>query len=256
MIKLKLAEMNEILPLLSGKNDSLIRSAIQGCMGEIWCDDLKNPQTLQIIVADFGFLIGEAKRRFVRHLPSTYQGEIIVFVPENEAWSIMIEEEYGDRCKKIKRYALKKNQHDFDLDKLRENFACLPEGYTIKAIEERDYHELNTHEWSKDLCCQFSTFDKFNSKGMGYIITHQETIVCGASSYSIFNNGIEIEIDTKIEHRRHGLALACASRLILECLEKGIEPSWDAANLASVSLSEKLGYHFDKEYEAYVVQLR
>ena len=63
--------------------------------------------------------------------------------------------------------------------------------------------------------------------------------------------GIEIEIDTKEECRRRGLALACGARLILECLDRGLYPSWDAANLDSVRLAEKLGYRFDRAYTAY-----
>ena len=44
--------------------------------------------------------------------------------------------------------------------------------------------------------------------------------------------------------------------LILECLERGWYPSWDAQNKESVALAEKLGYHFDYEYVAYEVYLR
>ena len=82
---------------------------------------------------------------------------------------------------------------------------------------------------------------------------HNNKIVCGASSYTVYNKGIEIEIDTKKEYRRKGLALVCASKLILECLDRGIYPSWDAANRGSVALAEKLGYHFEKEYVTYSV---
>jgi hypothetical protein len=33
-----------------------------------------------------------------------------------------------------------------------------------------------------------------------------------------------------------------------------ISPRWDAANMESVALAEKLGYHFDKEYQAYSIR--
>jgi RimJ/RimL family protein N-acetyltransferase len=36
-------------------------------------------------------------------------------------------------------------------------------------------------------------------------------------------------------------------------MDKGLYPSWDAANRTSVALAEKLGYHFDKEYVTYAV---
>ena len=75
--------------------------------------------------------------------------------------------------------------------------------------------------------------------------------VSGASSYSSYAGGIEIEVDTREDCRRKGLAYICAAKLILECLERGWYPSWDAQNKESVALAEKLGYHFDYEYVAY-----
>ena len=78
-------------------------------------------------------------------------------------------------------------------------------------------------------------------------------LVAGASSYSTYDKGIEIEIDTREDHRRKGLAYVCGAKLILECLEEGLYPSWDAQNKWSVALAEKLGYHFSHEYVAYEI---
>ena len=75
----------------------------------------------------------------------------------------------------------------------------------------------------------------------------------GASSYTVYQEGIEIEIGTRQDYRRKGLASVCGARLILECMERGLYPSWDAQNLWSVKLAEKLGYHFDRAYPAYEV---
>ena len=62
---------------------------------------------------------------------------------------------------------------------------------------------------------------------------------------------MEIEVDTRKDCRRQGLALACSAAFLMECLEKGIVPNWDAANLQSVGLAEKLGYVYEKEYRVY-----
>lgn len=79
-------------------------------------------------------------------------------------------------------------------------------------------------------------------------------LVAGASSYSRYDKGIEIEIDTREDQRRKGLAYVCGAKLILECLDKGLYPSWDAQNTWSVALAEKLGYHFSHEYVAYEIR--
>ena len=89
--------------------------------------------------------------------------------------------------------------------------------------------------------------------GLGVVIKKDGIIVSGASSYSVYQGGIEIEIDTKEEYRRKGLALISGAKLILQCLDRGLYPSWDAKNTWSVSLAEKLGYHFHYEYDAYEI---
>lgn len=84
------------------------------------------------------------------------------------------------------------------------------------------------------------------------MLDHGE-LVSGASSYTVYREGIEIEIGTKEEYRRQGLAAVCGARLILECMKRGLYPSWDAQNKWSVALAEKLGYHYDRTYPAYEV---
>ena len=78
-------------------------------------------------------------------------------------------------------------------------------------------------------------------------------IVAGASSYTRYVEGIEIEVDTVPEERRKHLATIVCSALILKCLEEGLYPSWDAQNMNSVRLAESLGYEYDHDYIAYEV---
>ena len=42
--------------------------------------------------------------------------------------------------------------------------------------------------------------------------------------------------------------------MILSCLDDGLYPSWDAANMASVRLAEKLGYELSHAYHCYGVK--
>lgn len=77
--------------------------------------------------------------------------------------------------------------------------------------------------------------------------------VSGASSYSSYRGGIEIQVDTKKEYRGCGLASAACAKLILECQRRGWYPSWDAHNIKSVGLAEKLGYHYAGEYSVFEI---
>lgn len=54
-------------------------------------------------------------------------------------------------------------------------------------------------------------------------------------------------------HAKRVLRYACGAKLILNCLERGLYPSWDAQNKWSLALAEKLGYHFSHTYTAYEI---
>lgn len=60
---------------------------------------------------------------------------------------------------------------------------------------------------------------------------------------------------TQKEYRRRGLASICGARLILECLQRELYPSWDAHSRASLTLAEKLGYHYSHTYSAIEITL-
>ncbi|MFK4289456.1 putative GNAT family acetyltransferase [Bacillus sp. RC240] len=98
----------------------------------------------------------------------------------------------------------------------------------------------------------YQLIDDYINRGIGYSIFYKGDVVCGASSYSIYDDGIEIEVATDPNHRRKGLVTAVSTALILDCLEKTKYPNWDAANSTSAKLVEKLGYVFDKAYDTFL----
>ncbi len=79
-------------------------------------------------------------------------------------------------------------------------------------------------------------------------------LLAGASSYARSRDAIEIEIDTREDMKNRGLASACGAALILEFLERGLYPSWDAHTEISAALAEKLGYHVSHPYVVYEVE--
>ncbi len=100
---------------------------------------------------------------------------------------------------------------------------------------------------------QYQDYETYKALGLGVVVLKNGELVAGASSYSTYDRGSEIEIDTREDHRRKGLAYACGAKLILECQKRDLYPSWDAQNKWSVALAEKLGYLFSHEYVAYEV---
>jgi len=246
-------DMYRIAPIFDRCSETMIWSCLQGYMGNAWADAVQNPKSAQILVGDFCFFAGVPNLDLVKNIPDYYTTPCILMVPGSDEWGALIEQEYKDNCHKFMRYAFKKESKIFNTERLQSYIKKLLVEYTIRKIDEEVFNNVKREQWSTDLCSQFSSYDQYEKLGLGFVITHNGGIICGASSYTVYNEGIEIEIDTKEEYRRKGLALACASKLILECLNRDIYPSWDSANRESASLAEKLGYHLESEYITYAI---
>ena len=223
----------------------MIWSYLDGCMGYCLTDNPEHPTAAQIVVGDFCFFAGAP------HAALVTQAAGSLMIPRDQAWANLIESVWGDRAEKITRYAIKKEPDVFEPEKLKAFVKALPDGYILTPFNEDTYNQSKNESWSQDFCSQFADYQDYQARGVGVAVLHQGRLVAGASSYSIYHGGIEIEIDTKPEHRRKGLATACGAALILECLNRVLYPSWDAHDLRSVALAEKLGYHLSHPYTAY-----
>lgn len=232
-------------------NETIIWSCLQGVMGDVRTNS--DEDAAMTILGDFAFFAGKPSEELVMFKKEDCEKEFLIMVPQNEEWGEMIESCYGNKARKVTRYAIKKENDIFDVCKLEKAILELPEGYEIKLLEEHEYCLCKNAGWANDLVSQFKDYDTYKKLGLGVVVLKEKELVAGASSYSRYKEGIEIEIDTREDHRRKGLAYACGAKLILECLKRGLYPSWDAQNKWSVALAEKLGYHFDHEYTAYEI---
>lgn len=232
-------------------DETIIWSCLQGVMGELYTN--AEEDAAMAILGDFAFYAGKPSEELVRLKPESCKQDFIIMVPQNDEWAKLIEMCYGEKAKKVTRYAIKKELNIFDVEKLEQDTLDLPQGYELKLLEESEYNMCRSNDWAKDLVSNYKNYDMYKKLGLGVVILRNGELVAGASSYSTYNEGIEIEIDTREDHRRKGLAYACGARLIMECLQRGLYPSWDAQNKWSVALAEKLGYHFSHEYTAYEI---
>lgn len=233
-------------------DETIIWSCLQGIMGEIHTNLTED--AAMAILGDFVFYAGNPSEELVRFKPDSCKQDFIIMVPQNDEWAKLIETCYGDRANKVIRYATKKESGVFDTEQLKKAVANLPAGYELRMIEEPEYHMCQRTGWAADLVSQYKDYNTYKELGLGVAVLKDGELVTGASSYSTYDKGIEIEIDTREDHRRKGLAYACGAKLILECLKKDLYPSWDAQNKWSVALAEKLGYRFSHEYVAYEIR--
>lgn len=247
---IKTENMEKVESLFAGWQETLIWSCLQKVMGDIYICSEENPQSAMAVLGDFCFFAGKPEEELVQYKKKGTLPDFLIMIPQNEAWAELILSAYKEKSQRRTRYAIKKEPNVFDQSKLEAAILSLPPEYSAAMMDEGLFYKCRENAWSRDLISQYETYESYQKLGIGALILKDGEPVSGASSYSRYREGIEIEVDTKEEYRRKGLAYACAAKLILECLKRNLYPSWDAQNLWSVSLAEKLGYHYDHDYTA------
>ncbi|QWH37883.1 GNAT family N-acetyltransferase [Bacillus mycoides] len=245
----------KLVSMFEDFNNVVLLSYLQGHMGNAWVNDLENPKVAQITVGIFTFYAGDSNAKETEELLRNIPERILVIVNSDE-WKKRLERFHERKIDKFLRYKFKRNAEMFNRLKLQSFITALPKGYELRKIDEHIANDPTLHNVSEDFTSQFRSIDDHVNRGTGYCILYNGEVVCGASSYSIYDDGIEIEVATDLDHRRKGLATVVSAALILDCLENGKYPNWDAANSTSAKLAEKLGYVFDKAYDTYFVNNR
>ena len=243
----ELEDTSKAEALFAGWEETLIYSCLQKVMGKVFVTDPESPVSAMAFVGVFAFVAGEPDRELVINKPDGF----VIMVPQDDGWSELIEDCFPD-ARKVTRYAIRKDTV-FDREHLEETIAGLPEGYELKKIDSDIYDLCMQDPVTADFVSAFGSKEKYLELGRGMVILKDGKFVSGASSYTRYKEGIEIEVDTIVPERRKGLAGIVCSALILDCLDEGLYPSWDAHDMNSVQLARKFGYEFDHEYTAYEV---
>lgn len=238
----------EVAHLFAGWEETMIWSCLQSVMGSVYAPAGEDPRSAAAQLNDFCFLAGEPDADLVTF---DYGKDFLILTPQNDGWAKLIEDVTG--LPRRTRYALRKDRHNFDPEKLQTIVDSLSSEYQLRFIDRNMYEACLMESWCRDLVSGYPDWDSFQRLGLGVVVTKDGAIVSGASSYSSYREGIEIEIDTHPAHRRRGLARICGAALILECLSRGWYPSWDAHNPASVALAQQLGYIFSHEYPVFEI---
>ena len=216
---------------------------------QIFVDDPESPQSAVGCMGAWCFCVGKPNKKLITQKQKKWFG----LFPKDKKWEKLIKECYPD-AEMYTRYAIK---HDavFDKERLQSFVEALPEGYELKLIDSKVYDLIKKVDDDdvEELIDWFDTKKQFLEQALGYAVIKDGEVVGGASTAYRFPKGIDIEIDIAKKHRRKGLATAAGAKLILDCLERGWRPTWDAANMKSVHLSGKLGYTFNYKYHCFEI---
>lgn len=251
--KVEEKDREKLYPVFKDMCDTLILTCLQGHMGEAYyIDEFK---AALIYVSPFAFLAGDINSDNIEALLEKIPNDSLLVV-ENKDFENLIEKRFKEKAYKFKRYSFIRDINNLNYDYIMKLTDDLPQDYILKKVDNEILENKSFYDLSEDFIINFESKEDFLKRGLGYVILKDNEVISGATSFSIYNNGIEIEVDTHKDYRQQGLATIVAGKLIIECLDKRIYPNWDAANLISVSLAEKLGYKMDKEYNTYYINLK
>lgn len=227
--------------------DSMIPTYFEGHIGTAAAEKENDPAWVMIRSGDFYFAAGEpvnladAAKEFLK--PGS-----VVIADDTAAWLDAIRAA-GIKADAFTRYHTVMPKKGLDRAHLEE---CLgnAEGFSVKRAGEYEYARLRDCEWESAFVMNFDNMDDFLTNGFGYCIFAEGELVSAATTYGWYSGGYELQIATAPNYRRRGLAAAAGAAFILECLDRGKIPHWDAANQTSVRLAQRLGFEYGGEYQA------
>lgn len=122
----------------------------------------------------------------------------------------------------------------------------LPKEYQLELMDEVAF---NQHPFGHGK--NYSSYSQFAAEGAGAVVWKNEEIVASASSFLSLNGEIELDVFTKEDHRGLGLASACVSEMLSQCMDKGLAVHWDAQNESSKRLAQKFAFEVEEKYNVY-----
>lgn len=238
--------------------DSCIFSVLEGVMGRAFAASRENGTMTVLLLGNFAYLSGdrnvfsqEAANQLIQDIYQIKDSSCTYLVPQNDQWK-----EYflhQDQFQAMERYSLNQmNPSDFDVSGLRQLAGQLPREYRFAKMDDAIARQAMSKAWSKDFVGNFLSVKDFLEKGIGIAVMKGEELVSAASSYAVYSKGIEVDIATKQDYRRLGLASMCSAAFMLSCIQNNKIVHWDAANKTSLAIAKKLGFTFYGEYNAYV----
>lgn len=226
---------------------------LEGSTGKVLVNNQETPSVVILNIPEQKIYIlgGDEKhptaRKFIADLPG-----LSMLLLGKQDWKSVLEELQNGKLITLKRFAF--SSSSLQLDQLNNIKSKLSNRFQIKRIELAHAQQIMTEKsnLTDGQLFGFSSAEDFMERGFGYCAFENEKMICIASTGAVCSKGIEVQINTHEKYRGQGLASATGAALIIECLEKGIDPNWDAATEISAGLAKKLGYLPESEYEMYV----
>ena len=150
----KVTQTQNAVALFEGWQESMIWSCMQGVMGELYADDPQHPKSAMVWLGDFCLFAGEPSQELARFRLSHPKRPFMIMVPQTEEWGRMIEHCYGERAKKVTRYATTKERDCFDRAMLQRMVDRLSPEYDMRMIDRELFGLCSQIPFREDFVAQ------------------------------------------------------------------------------------------------------
>ncbi|MEM0913278.1 MAG: GNAT family N-acetyltransferase [Planctomycetota bacterium] len=242
----------------------MLASVLSGAMGVAWADDADDPHVAHLSIY-FHLLAGDPEHPAARVMVSRLPQPATVIVPQTQGWFELLKSVWHRALEPVDR-TLMTPPVEWDIERLTRKVEAVPERFALHRPAHSDLADLLAFDDllavayadPSDLIdrgvCRFAQRDGSRDVAAACsTATVSSTLPPGASAYLAGPDDhamAEIEVSTSAIFRRRGLGSACAAAVILDCLDRGITPCWDAFNPESQALAASLGYVDPQPYTA------
>lgn len=254
MILIEKEKLSQVASLFDGIEDSMVKACLQGYLGNAYVEKLDNPRAGLIVSGEYSFFGGDPNTNeadyLIRNLFTVNKSEstVGIFSETKPDWEKKLLSITQNNPTVLKRFGIVQRDYDFDDSILQGYIDSLEKGLILTKFNEDIYNQAMKEDWSKEFCEIFPSAQDYLARGIGFAVLDNGKLVSGASSQTVYDGGIEIQVATDENYKKRGLALVCSAALIQECVKRKIRPCWDAANLISKKMALKLGYEYKGEY--------
>lgn len=216
--------------------DIFIETALD--YGFILADDQQNPHVALAFVGGCILYGGDPTHEAAIDLIKAQEVQPCVLAYP-KSWADFVKEVYGEQVKCLTRYYFP--FASFKKEKLYHALLEEPREYRIQKMSMK---------WIKGLEALGEVYHKYHYKdlqdfldrGCCFCVTKGEEVCAAVGAYLRSDNKIQVQVNTKKEYLNQGLATIACAHMLRYCLDNQIQVGWDASNLISKKLANKLGY--------------
>lgn len=226
-------------------NYAVVMAIIEGNNpGKIWVDNISKPlQSLVISAGSYSFISGCESEQFKHDVTKILQSNKPIKLIHEVKNKPLLSIDSFERINRIQFYYPKNA-----FDKCKIFISQIPTDFEVSRFDKNMIKKSN---WYHYLLQFYGTIENYIKYGFGFCLVKDGHVISEAHACYVGGGMVETGSVTHEHYQNRNLATIIRAHLIQECFIRNLIPisSCDEANLASASVSKKLGFEEQFRYQ-------